>query len=468
MISLTNPTAQIKDIEIKKLSINGLLFLGLMICLVSSDGRSQWETQESGVSADLRDVFFVDTLHGWAVGDSATIISTINGGKQWMKRFSLDTSIVFDKVQFVDQQVGFVGGNRFFYLPMRVTSEPVLLRTTDSGATWTECDIGLGIEFFIEDMDFFDHNKGWVAVNNGGGESYSDRQGILLKTENGGNTWDTLVQKQPELIGGVAFWDDIHGYSFWAPFFDNFDDTQVYFTRDGGLNWIWRGKITVELAHRVDFLSMDTLWVTGYKASRSEDSGKTRVSWNWFNPVDSGQKRFNPTDIKVLDSNNIWLVGGAYSNPSDGSARFIRTSDAGKNWNIELEIPGNFFTGLSVISNRYAWFVGGKGLILYRNLITTVGEENSESFTSLVELGQNYPNPFNSATLIDYRLPHAGIVKLKVYDLLGQELVTLVNEFKLGGSYNITFDANHLRSGVYFYRIQVDKFNSIRKMLILR
>jgi hypothetical protein len=83
-------------------------------------------------------------------------------------------------------------------------------------------------------------------------------------------------------------------------------------------------------------------------------------------------------------------------------------------------------------------------------------------------LEQNYPNPFNPTTTIRYQLPKDGMVTLKVYDILGAEVVTLVNEEKAAGKYEANFDASRLASGVYIYRIQVNEFNSVKKMVLLK
>lgn len=83
-------------------------------------------------------------------------------------------------------------------------------------------------------------------------------------------------------------------------------------------------------------------------------------------------------------------------------------------------------------------------------------------------LAQNYPNPFNPETRIHYELPQDGSVRLVVYDLLGREVATLVNEFKKVGRYDVTFAARNLASGVYFYRLQAGTFNDVKKLLLLR
>ncbi len=84
------------------------------------------------------------------------------------------------------------------------------------------------------------------------------------------------------------------------------------------------------------------------------------------------------------------------------------------------------------------------------------------------DLSQNYPNPFNPATTINYQLPQNGYVTLKIYDILGSEVSTLVNEPKNQGRYSVNFDASRLASGVYIYRLQVNDYVSSKKMLLLK
>jgi hypothetical protein len=83
-------------------------------------------------------------------------------------------------------------------------------------------------------------------------------------------------------------------------------------------------------------------------------------------------------------------------------------------------------------------------------------------------LRQNYPNPFNPVTTINYEIPEDNIVTVKVYDILGAEKATLVNDFHKAGRYSITFDARQLASGVYFYTMNAGDFSSTRKFVIMK
>jgi hypothetical protein len=81
---------------------------------------------------------------------------------------------------------------------------------------------------------------------------------------------------------------------------------------------------------------------------------------------------------------------------------------------------------------------------------------------------QNYPNPFNPSTTIRYQIPKPGLVTLKVYDILGREITTLVNENKTEGSYDFTFNASRFASGVYIYQVRVNDYVSSKKMVLLK
>ena len=83
-------------------------------------------------------------------------------------------------------------------------------------------------------------------------------------------------------------------------------------------------------------------------------------------------------------------------------------------------------------------------------------------------LAQNYPNPFNPSTTIKYAVPKTSLVSIKVYDLIGQEVASLVNEIKESGNYEVKFDARNLASGVYIYRMTADNFSSVKKLNILK
>lgn len=449
------------------------LVIWFIISVVVSDGSNQWEIQDSGVTNSLYDVCFVDSFYGWAVGANATIIATTDGGKTWARQIEPVDTIEFRNIKFVNRQVGFIGGNRIVQFAYYWRFDAILLRTTNGGQNWEECELGFGPAFYFADLDFFDVSKGWLAINNNGTENCEDRGGILLKTENGGKKWTVLLRKKPDIIGAIAFRDNKHGYSFWGPYGDNFDASNAYLTVNGGLTWTWVGKIQ-DLVRDVEVLSPNTLWAIGYRASKSEDSGQNWFTWNWDDPVYEGLERFNPIDIKVFDPNIIWLIGSASRNQTDIVARLITTYNSGETWGLELETSDSFFSGLSVVSNQHAWIVGAKGLILHRKLSSPPGSGIiPQSFT----LEQNYPNPFSSSdatTTIRFSIKSQQHITIAIYDILGREINILLSEIIGPGSHSITWDGRDnskglkVPAGIYFYELRSPSFTCRKKMLLIQ
>lgn len=91
-----------------------------------------------------------------------------------------------------------------------------------------------------------------------------------------------------------------------------------------------------------------------------------------------------------------------------------------------------------------------------------------KSIPSEYFLLQNFPNPFNPSTTIKFNVPERSAVALKVYDVLGKEVATLLNEEKSEGSYEVEFDGSDLTSGIYFYRLQASGFVETKKMILLK
>lgn len=116
------------------------------------------------------------------------------------------------------------------------------------------------------------------------------------------------------------------------------------------------------------------------------------------------------------------------------------------------------------------WTVWKYGLYHFSQLLfkqNSTSVENNEMVTTF-ELSQNYPNPFNPETTIQYKLAKDGFVSLKIYDMLGNEIAALVNEFKPQGVYDIKFNASYLASGVYFYKIQAGNFFDTKKFVLIK
>lgn len=99
---------------------------------------------------------------------------------------------------------------------------------------------------------------------------------------------------------------------------------------------------------------------------------------------------------------------------------------------------------------------------------TSVGGDNEKVFPTEYSLSQNYPNPFNPTTTINYSVPKESFVTIKIYDVVGKEVTTIVNGNKSVGNYSIEFDASKLVSEIYFYRIQAGNFTDTKKLILIK
>jgi N-acetylneuraminic acid mutarotase len=128
---------------------------------------------------------------------------------------------------------------------------------------------------------------------------------------------------------------------------------------------------------------------------------------------------------------------------------------------------------LTTLNDSTILLVGGyyyDGTIceVFRYNPTNVENSSSELAISNYKLSQNYPNPFNPSTTIKYQLPEMSFVTIKVYDILGREVATLVNEEKPAGSYEVQFTGNGLTNGIYFYQLKVGQISETKKMILLK
>lgn len=128
-----------------------------------------------------------------------------------------------------------------------------------------------------------------------------------------------------------------------------------------------------------------------------------------------------------------------------------------KNGDHTVYLSSNSYVELPIMNNS-----GDKFDLVFKE------DENGNNSPVSFSLSQNFPNPFNPSTMIQYSIPEAQNVELKVYDLLGREVQTLVNTVQNPGSYNVMFNAQNLSSGVYFYRLTAGSYTDVKKMTLIK
>lgn len=181
-----------------------------------------------------------------------------------------------------------------------------------------------------------------------------------------------------------------------------------------------------------------------------------------------------------IDSlSNLYVIGITVDSLNNGYISTIKYNSLGvQQWLMEFVAGIGSAPSYYITCDKYlnVYSCGSASQYGYNNLnfITIkysqpIGiEKNSNQIISKFELSQNYPNPFNPNTEIEYDLPKSTFVKLTIYDVLGNEVKTLVNEKQNAGSYNVEFDGSKLPSGVYFYKITAGDFTAVKKMVLVK
>jgi hypothetical protein len=157
-----------------------------------------------------------------------------------------------------------------------------------------------------------------------------------------------------------------------------------------------------------------------------------------------------------------------YSTTGSNGSYLITNLDAGS-YAIAADKIGFNSAALNNITIDYSLGIfnsNNANLVLSDNTVTDV--QTNPVLHGNFELGQNYPNPFNPSTIIKYSIPANSFVQIRVYDVIGREVSTLVKAQMNAGTYNVTFNADNMPSGIYFYRIEAGNFVQTRKMILLK
>jgi photosystem II stability/assembly factor-like uncharacterized protein len=283
--------------------------------------------------------------------------------------------------------------------------------------------------------------KGWAV---GGG-------GKILNTTDGGVSWgSTTIAGNPTLYN-IQFTDSLTGYIGC--------EGKLLKTIDGGVTW---SIIYFDVPHSIrsiDFINSQTGWVTyGYgKIYKTEDWG-----YSWINHYSSTGAVFE--ELCFVDSLTAWAVGEA--------GTVMKTTNGGKNWGHQSINTTLSLTGVHSSDGKTAWITGyGNRIFKTTNGggITSV-EQSAPGIPEEYDLSQNYPNPFNPSTVVNYSLPKGGLVTMKLYDIRGSEVATILNEYKESGNHSLVIETIKygLSSGVYFYRLTSGNTTITKKMVLLR
>lgn len=248
------------------------------------------------------------------------------------------------------------------------------------------------------------------------------------------------------------------------------DDAHVWVSPDNGVNW---NDISSGLPER---------WVTRVVVDPS-DENIVYVTFNglkWRDPQPHVFRSTNKgTDWTDISSNlpdapvNAFAVDNNYSDilyVGNDVGMYV-SFDTGQNWEVLGEgLPVLPVGDIKIHPTQNYLVAGTYGRSMYKidlNLVTNTGDDRQD-FLNSFKLYQNYPNPFNPNTTISWDSPVSGHQTIKIYDVTGKEIVTLVNEIKTAGKHQVEFNASSLASGVYFYKIEAGNFTETKKMVVLK
>jgi len=407
-----------------------------IIILFNQQVFTQWTLQNSNTQADLNAVFFIDDQVGWIACDDGNILKTNNGGQNWIS-FPVSPINEIRDVHFISTDLGFA------------TSQTKIFKSNSGGATWTE--LAIFPDYSLSNIYFLNDSMGFILC-------YPRR---ILKTTDSGNSWTEIIVDSNFTFNGIYFKNETIG---WASVHEGVTYIgSIFKTIDGGETWE-KIHLNYYLLNSISgFPDSDTLFCCGVEVLHgvyrvllsSQDGGET-----WFtvpSPIN--------TYLFYFSTPNIGRIYGHFG-MSIFDNKIIHTDNGGNTWITEdstyLELLLDWF----FVNDDVGWAVGYEGLIKHLNNVSNVNHQTS--IITDFNLFQNYPNPFNPVTTIKYQIPETGIVTIKVYDVLGNEIETLISEEKPVGSFEVEFDATGLPSGIYFYRFQAGSFVETKKMVLLQ
>ena len=422
--------------------------------LRSTNSGVSWTSIENPAYYPLKDVSFSNNLC-IAVGNYGTVVSSLDLGNTWaVKSTSVtQTNESFYDVSFKDHLNGFAVG-----------SFGKICRTTDAGENWFELYTGTVTGF----NEIYSINDLVVAVG---------WNGLVYRSIDFGSNWDSLANFTSETLFDVFFINETTGWIVGL-------NGKIFKTTDAGLNWAEQSSNVSNALFAVDFINADLGLCSGElgKIIRTTDGGNT---WEL---IQTGLSFELIYDIQMINENLAYAScsAGIVLQTTDGGQSWnafntgvnkelsdidfisesigiavgtqgtiLRTDNGGVNWSVQNSFTNQNLESICFIDENSATAVGWAGTILHTaNGGVTFIEDEENDFTQPKEflLQQNYPNPFNPNTSIQYAISSTQFVTLKVYDLLGREVATLVNEEKPAGSYNAQFTINNvqLSSGIYF------------------
>lgn len=402
--------------------------------LRSTNGGSAWNLLTT--ASYLYGMDFLDANTGICVGYRGIVLKTTNGALGWNDIKTIQGFEAYD-VDIVNTSTVFVGSasGRFY-------------SSVDGGLNFSERNLPNVSSGSTKTLWFFNANEGFA-----GGE-----MGSIYKTTNAGLTWTSVFSFGASYnnVEDILFVNDSVGYACG-------EVGKFVKTTNRGQTWDSTG---------IDGPNTSTLWEmsflnvnTGYVGSTNGCIYKTTNGGaNWTLQTDT-------TGLYTVDVIDIDVQSETRGVAAGELGKLFKIQNANQ-WVVDKTILTNWgladnLWNVKFVNSSTAFVSGYNGTVYKLNVLTGTGV-GSEISLSDYSLNQNYPNPFNPLTTIEFSIPKQEYVNLKVYDLLGKEIKTLVSNNLQSGKYSVNFDASNLPSGMYFYKLTAGSYSSVKKMTLIK
>ncbi len=319
-----------------------------------------------------------------------------------------------------------------------------IFKSTDYGETWQQLTLPV-------------YNTGLQALNVFSGDMLTLKAyKNLVSSTDGGQTWikgpvvENIWLSESQIVSpgkviGVGAYSDSSG-----------NRGAFYKTSDFGLSWY----------------VMDTQKELNNILMKDELNGYSSSSMNVFRTTNGGEKW---QSVLTATEYNKPITALTFADSINGIVAqhfvFKKTSDGGRTWiDYNPTLPLSSISQLNYNAKGDLFAIGNYSMLMLpsQQTYSIYPAQTMNIVPDGFKLNQNYPNPFNPSTKISWQSPVGSHQTLKVYDVLGREVATLVNEYRNAGSYEVEFDASQLASGVYYYQLRTENYSETKKMLVVK
>ncbi len=400
-----------------------------LLAIFTANIFSQWYPQASNTNLPLKSVYFIDANTGWICG-WGFVLKTTDGGSTWNSTSLY--SMQYNSIIFTDNNTGWLCGD-----------SGRIYKTTNTGSSWSS--INSGTYKNLMNIRFLNSNTGLIV----------GFARTILKTTNAGLNWISMISNIDTLDFLGCELINENNYIVTGT------GSAIYRSTDAGASWIPFDMGFVNPLWAPDFINDNTGWVTGCCGmfSKSTDAG---ASWSPEIYLSLGNTMYN---MKFINNTTGYMSGD--------NGFIFRTTDQGASWLNTSTGTNQILYSFFMANSNTGWACGNFGTILkttngggpgFTIGINPISGEIPKEFL----LEQNYPNPFNPKTIIRFKIKDSRFVTLKIYDINGKEVLTLVNGKLNPGTYEVDFDGSNLASGVYFYKIVTQSFSDTKKMALIK